>query len=258
MHKLGNTVWLSDEFQNVAERLFRAMSPDRIEYGPYYINYNELENYYLKYIKIYEEQAANDVDRYAPHLAAILNNMGDLRMYVDNFTEAEDYFNRAGRIYERLSSNAPATWNPRLAASLLKLAEACIFLKKAEASTHIAEALRKCPDLPRCNPLLYIKSFCSLTMPYRYGSKPDYAKAEALCLECLNTFKSLMEEDGKRWGPYAASVLWQLAKIYRVHFGDKERAREAGEEALRMIEGCGDGLLARKVEDRVFRELRRR
>ena len=197
--------------------------------------YNEEENYYLKAIKIREDLAKTNPERFNPDLAMSYNNAGNFYNNQGEPKKAEYYYLKAIKIREDLAKTNPEHFAPGLANSYNN---AGIFYndqgepKKAEEYYLKAIVIFKIlvkTNPERLNPDLAL-SYNNAGVFYKAQGEPK--KAEYYYLKAVKIRKDLAKTNPERFNPDLAGSYYNVGNFY----SEQDEPNKAEDYYLKAIE----------------------
>ncbi len=214
--------------------------------GILYDNHNnskKADEYYRKAIRIYEELAAKNPERFNPDLATSYNNAGTFYRDQGAPEKAEEFFLKAIRIREELTAENPEHFNPDLADSYNN---AGAFYSEQgtpeKAEEFYLKAIRIYEDLAAKNPERFnpdlAGSYNNAGIFYSEQGAPE--KAAEFYRKAIRIYEEFAARNPERFNPNLAGS-YNNAGVFYSDQGAPEKAEEFYRKAIRIREELATG-----------------
>ena len=179
--------------------------------------YYLVEDYYLQVLAVCRERAKS-FPSYKGHVAATLNNLGNLHSDLNQFSAAEKEYNEALEIYMKLAKDNTDAYLPDVAMTLNNLAVLHYNLNQYPAAEiEYKEALETYRKLAKDNPDAYLPDVAMTlnNLAILHYNLSQYPAAEKGYKEALEIYRKLAKDNPDAYLPDVAMTLNNLAILHR-------------------------------------------
>lgn len=178
----------------------------------------EARHYYEEALKMYQELAKKNPEKYLPDVAETLNNLGVLLANIGELKQAQTCFEEILQIFQKLAKKNPEKHLSAVATTLSNLGNLLCLMKELEqAKTHYDEALKVSRTLDKKDPELH-KSLIATILNNRGGlfiEKGKTKQALADFKKALKIRRELVELKPEEYKLEVAMSLYNLGILLR-------------------------------------------